>query len=198
MNSGPDASAAEPTGRDPTAATRWRGPAALVGTLLLGAAAILWIRAQGGPAVLRTRWGWAGTAVWLPLQVLVHLSPASDFVPCAVLNGSLFGFRTGALVSWSTWMVAAALEFAIGRRTGNDFGLSAESERLPAWLRRLPIAHPAVLVVGHWIPVSSSLVNYAAGALGVPFGRLLACTAAAMIPPSLFTAAIGAGLVGAG
>ena len=166
--------------------------------MLLGGAAILWIRSQGGPAALRTRWGWAGTAAWLPLQVLVHLSPASDFVPCAVLNGSLYGFRTGALVSWATWMVAAALEFAIGRRTGNDFGLSAESERLPAWLRRLPIAHPAVLVVGHWIPVSSSLVNYAAGAFGVPLGRLLGCTALAMIPPSLFTAAIGARLVGAG
>ncbi|MFM7143739.1 MAG: VTT domain-containing protein [Alphaproteobacteria bacterium] len=198
MISGLDASAAGPTAPGAVGAARWRGPAALLCALLLGGAAILWIRAQGGPSVLRARWGWAGTAAWLPLQVLVNLSPASDFVPCAVLNGTLYGFRTGALVSWAAWMVAASLEFAIGRRTGSDFGLSAESERLPAWLRRLPLGHPAVLVVGHWIPVSSSLVNFAAGALGVPFGRLLWCTAIAMVPPSLLAAAIGAGLVGSG
>jgi uncharacterized membrane protein YdjX (TVP38/TMEM64 family) len=193
----PDPSIAGRTAPGATGVARWRGPAALACAFLLAGASILWIRAAGGPAVLRERWGWAGTAVWLPLQVLVNLSPASDFVPCAVLNGTLYGFRAGAAVSWAAWLVAASLEFAIGRRTGNDFGLSAESERLPAWLRRLPIGHPAVLVVGHWIPVSSSLVNLAAGALGVPYGRLLWCTAIAMIPPALLSAAIGAGLVGA-
>lgn len=177
--------------------SRWRGPAALACAFFLGAAAILWIRSMGGPAVLRGRWGWKGTAVWLPLQVLVNLSPASDFVPCAVLNGTLYGFRNGALVTWAAWLVAASLQFAIGRRTGADFGLVSQSDRLPSWLRGLPIGHPALLIVGHWIPVSSSLVNLAAGALGVPFPRLLWCTAIAMVPPSLFCAALGAGLLGA-
>ncbi|MBU6281208.1 VTT domain-containing protein [bacterium] len=198
MNSTPGAPAATTAARVAPGAARWRGPAALATALLLGGAAILWIRAQGGPAALRTRWGSAWIAAWLPLQVLVTLSPASDFVPCAVLNGTFFGFPVGAAVSWATWMLTASIEFAIGRRTGSDFGLAAESERLPSWLRSLPLGHPAVLVVGHWIPVSSSLVNFAAGALGVPYARLLWCTAIAMVPAAAFTAAIGARLSGAG
>lgn len=176
---------------------RLRGALALGVAFALSGAVILWLRAVGGPAALAARWGVLGTALWVPLQVLVNLSPMSDFVPCAILNGSLYGLWRGTALSWCVWLVAASLEFAIGRRAGLDFDLESRREAMPRWLRDLPIHHPAVLVVGHWVPVSSSLVNLAAGALGVPYRRLLACTAVAMVPPAVASAAIGAGLLGA-
>jgi uncharacterized membrane protein YdjX (TVP38/TMEM64 family) len=174
---------------------RSRGVQSIAATVVLTAAILLWIHAEGGPSALQAHYGWLAPALWIPAQIVVNLSPASDLVPWAVLNGSMYGVWSGALISWAVWLCAASLQFAIARRTALDFDLDERGSALPAWLRRLPVGHPIFLIAGRWIPVSSALVNVAAGALGVPYRRLLWCAALGCAPPAIALAAVGAGLI---
>jgi len=66
--------------------------------------------------------------------------------------------------------------------------------RRPAWLARLPIEHPAVLIIGRWLPGGAYFVNLAASTLGVSLTRQLVCAALASAPPALALAAVGARL----
>ena len=174
---------------------RSRGLQSLALTVVLTAAILLWVHAEGGPEALRGRYGLLAPALWLAAQVVVSLSPASDLVPWAVLNGSMYGVWLGALASWGVWLCSASLQYAMARRTALDFHLEERMAGLPGWLRRFPTGHPVFLIVGRWIPVSSALVNFAAGAMGVPYARLLWCAAVGAAPPALALAAVGAGLV---
>ena len=180
--------------------SRWRamtsspGVRAIVATLALSVLTVTLLSYAGGPGAIAQH-GWITVAWWVPAQIAINLSPASDLVPFAVFNGAFYGLWAGALVSWIVWIVAASIQFAIARRTARDLDIERQMERLPGWLRRFPIAHPAVLIAGHWVPVSSALVNVAAGALGVSYSRLLCCTAIAMVPPAVVMSAIGSGLL---
>ena len=176
---------------------RSRGVQSAVGALLLGGLIVVGVHLLGGPQGIRARFGLLAPAVWIPLQVVVHVTPVGDFVPWAVLNGSMFGLWLGALTTWLSWMGSASVQYAIGRRTARDFGWSLETARLPAWLRRLPIDHPLFLIVARWFPLMAGPINLTAGAARVPFGRVLWCTAVGIVPQTLFLAAIGVGILGA-
>ena len=177
------------------ALARSRGLQSIAATVVLTAAVLLWVYLEGGPHALREHYGLLAPALWIPAQVIVNLSPVSDLVPWAVLNGSMYGLWPGALMSWLVWLCSSSLQFAIARRTARDFSLDERMAAMPRWLRRFPVAHPVFLIVGRWIPVSSALVNVAAGALGVRYARLLWCAALGAAPPALVLAAVGAGLV---
>ena len=168
-----------------------------VGAVLLGGLVVLLVHALGGPEGIHARFGLLAPALWIPLQVVVHVTPVGDFVPWAVLNGSMFGLWLGALATWLSWMGSSSVQYAIGRRTARDFGWQAHTARLPEWLRRLPLGHPAFLIVARWFPLMAGPINLAAGAARVPFGRVLWCTAVGSIPQTIFLAAIGVGIIGA-
>lgn len=176
---------------------RSRGVQSAVGALVLGGLIVGWVHLLGGPEGIRARFGLLAPAIWIPLQVVVHVTPVGDFVPWAVLNGSMFGLWLGAFATWLAWMGSASVQYAIGRRTARDLGWSAQTARLPAWLRRLPIDHPAFLIVARWFPLMAGPINLAAGAARVPFARVLWCTAVGIIPQTLFLSAIGVGIIGA-
>jgi uncharacterized membrane protein YdjX (TVP38/TMEM64 family) len=176
---------------------RSRGVQSAVAAVLLGALIVVFVHLLGGPQGIRTRFGLLAPAVWIPLQIVVHTTPVGDFLPWAILNGSMFGLWLGALATWLSWMGSASVQYAIGRRTARDFGFSLQTARLPAWLRRLPIDHPAFLIVARWFPLMAGPVNLTAGAARVPFGRVLWCTAIGIVPQALFLAAVGVGVIGA-
>lgn len=175
---------------------RSRGVQSAVLAVLLGGLIVAWVHVLGGPEGIRARFGLLAPAVWIPLQVVVQTTPLGDFLPWSVLNGSMFGLWLGALATWLTWMGSASVQYAIGRRTARDFGFSLESARLPAWLRRLPIDHPAFLIVARWFPMLAGPINLTAGAARVPFRRLLWCTAVGIVPQALLLSAIGVGVFG--
>lgn len=172
-----------------------RGLQSAVAALALGALVIAWVQLEGGPDGLRAHYGIAAPLLWIPMQVVVHVTPLGDFVPWAVLNGSMFGLWLGALATWIAWMGSASAQYAIGRRTAHDLGFEAKLARLPGWLRRLPLEHPVFLIVARSFPLMAGPINVAAGAARVPFGRVLWCTAVGVLPPALFLAAVGVGLV---
>jgi uncharacterized membrane protein YdjX (TVP38/TMEM64 family) len=180
---------------------RSRGVQSAALALVLGGLIVGGVHLLGGPEGIRARFGLLAPAVWIPLQVVVHVTPVGDFLPWAVLNGSMFGFWLGALATWLSWMGSASIQYAIGRRTARDLGWGADPARLPArlpaWLRRLPIGHPAFLIVARWFPLMAGPINLTAGAARVPYLRVLWCTAVGVVPQALFLSAIGVGILGA-
>jgi uncharacterized membrane protein YdjX (TVP38/TMEM64 family) len=179
------------------AALRSRGVHSALAALLAGALVIGWVHLEGGPEGIRARYGLAAPAIWIPMQVVVHVTPLGDFVPWSVLNGSMFGLWLGTFATWLSWMGSASAQYAIGRRTAQDLGWQEKAVRLPAWLRRLPLGHPVFLIVARSFPLMAGPINVAAGAARVPFFRVLWCTALGVFPPALFLAAIGVGIVDA-
>lgn len=174
-----------------------RGVQSTVAAFVVGALVIVWVHLEGGPEGIRARYGLAAPLLWIPMQVVVHITPLGDFVPWSVLNGSMFGLWLGTFATWLSWMGSASAQYAIGRRTALDFDWDAKVARLPAWLRRLPVSHPVFLIVARQFPLMAGPINVAAGAARVPFVRLLWTTAIGVFPPALFLAAVGVGIVGA-
>ena len=93
------------------------------------------------------------------------------------------------------WMVAAITEYSLYRRIAHDAGPIAGLGRLPAWLRRLPVHHPAFLIGARFLPFGNQLVNTTAGLARVPFLRFLWPTALALIPIAALISALSVGLV---
>ena len=94
-------------------------------------------------------------------------------------------------MAWVGWMLAAFLQYELMRRTAEDFDFSGVQARMPSWLARFPVDHPAFLIVGRWLPAGSHIVNSAAGALGVPLWRHAWCSAIAIIPMALTVSGVG-------
>jgi len=175
---------------------RSRGLQSALAALVVGGLVIAWVHVEGGPEGIRAHYGLAAPLIWIPMQVVVHVTPLGDFVPWSVLNGSMFGLWLGAFATWLSWMGSASAQYAIGRRTAQDLDWEAKAARLPEWLRRFPLGHPVFLIVARAFPLMAGPINVAAGAARVPFGRVLWCTAIGVFPPALFLAAVGVGLVG--
>lgn len=167
----------------------WRSVAVLVGALALGVAVAAWVALAGGVLAFRARFGAVAPLVSFPAHVALTLTPVGELIPFGAANGALYGLVPGALLNWAAWMVAALGQRAVGSSAVREAGA------LPAWLARLPLTHPAVLVVGRWPPGGSVLVDAAAGAAGVPLGRHLALAALGHAPQAVVISAVGVGLV---
>ena len=87
------------------------------------------------------------------------------------------------------------IQYGLARRSVKDVDLDARLERLPAWLRRLPVTHPMFLVAVRWFPLGFHVANLTAGARRVPPLRQLWIAALGSIPGAALWAGIGAGAV---
>ncbi len=153
-----------------------------------------WIDSIGGPETFRERYGPAAIAALVPVQALIAVSPFPSEVLVAA-NSALFGFWMGALMGWVGWLLAAFLQYGLVRRTAEDFDLDRLLTRLPSWIRRFPVDHPAFLIGGRYLPMGSHIVNSAAGAFRVPLWRHGWCSAISIVPMALFVSGIANGLI---
>lgn len=169
-----------------------------LGGLLLatGLAALLLqgLEAAGGPEAVRARFGLAAAAVLVPVHALVAVSPFPSEV-IALAHGAIYGFALGWPFTWVGWMLGALLEYGLVRRIAVDVG-AAGSERLPRFLRGLPVPHPLFLIGGRLVPFGNHAVNALAGARRVPLWRFAWTSALAFLPFSALVAAVASGLVG--
>lgn len=140
------------------------------------------------------RFGFAALSLLVLIHAVVSVSPFPGEV-VAVHNSMLLGFALGAACNWCGWMLAAAIQFGLVRRTARDVAPDPVvlARRIPAWLRKLPMDHPLFLIGGRWLPFGGHLVNTAAGVLSVSFRRHLWCSAISIIPVALLFAGIGHG-----
>jgi uncharacterized membrane protein YdjX (TVP38/TMEM64 family) len=175
----------------------WRGLIAYGLAVAIGTGVLISVREAGGPAAVQERCGALAPIASLLAHLAVETSPAGDLVPVpfAIVNGALYGIARGALLSWLAWIGASLLQFALARRAARDLGVDARRERLPRWLRSIPVSHPVFLIAARWVPMGGALASLAAGAAGVRARRLLWCTALGAAPPAVLLSAVGAGML---
>jgi len=150
------------------------------------------LEASGGPEAVRARYGLWAAAFLVPAHVLLAVSPFPSEV-LAFSYGAIYGLALGTLFAWTGWMGGALLEYSLFRRVATDAGPGAR-ERLPAWLRRLPVGHPGFLLFARLVPFGNHVANAAAGSAGVPLWRFSWTTAIALAPFSFLVAAVSAGV----
>jgi len=162
----------------------------LVGGTVCGA----WLVTNYKPEALLVSLGSSAPFITIFIHVVVALSPIpSDVI--SIANGAVYGFPLGAGLSWFGWWIAAILEFGIGYRVRGDFEFESHTQRMPAWLRRVPVDHPLYLICVRQIPwIGGHLTSFIPGASGVSLRRFIWCSAIAVIPGAVVMAAVGAGL----
>lgn len=159
---------------------------------LLGWALLEALDAGGGPEGIRARYGLWAAALLVPTQAILAVTPfPSEFL--ALTHGAIYGLALGTLFAWSGWMLGALLEYTLFRRVAVDAGPDAR-EQLPEWLRRLPVGHPAFLVLARLIPLGNHVANAAAGAAKVPLWRFCWTSAIALAPFSFLVSAASSGV----
>jgi len=168
---------------------------AILAVVLLGAALSRWVVSVGGLETFRESYGVAAPLATVPIHVVLAITPfPSDVV--SIANGAFYGFPVGVGLSWLAWWVAALLEFGLGRRTRTDFDLGSSVSRMPGWLRRFPVDHPAFLIGGRLVPwLGGHVTSFVPGAAGVKLFRYAWCSAIAVVPGAIVMPAIGAGLM---
>ncbi len=153
-----------------------------------------WLSMIGGPSALIEEFGGWAPLVSVPIHVLLSSTPfPSELV--GVVNGSAYGFWIGSALSWAGWWMGALLEYSLVRCGLQEVDESSVVRKLPNWLSRYPVAHPAFLILGRQVPFGFHAVNILAALAGVSLRRQLICAGIANLPYAILTAAAGAGLV---
>lgn len=164
-----------------------------LGLFLVAIAATRWIDAIGGFGEVRGHFGLAAPVASVCLHALLNVSPLPGDV-VAVANGALYGFAPAVGLNWLGWFIAAFVQFSIGRRAAKDFELQEQMQKLPAFLRRFPVEHPAYLLLARLLPwAGGHVTTWIPGAAGVRLSRFAWCTAVAIVPASIGFALVGVG-----
>ncbi|HBQ10919.1 MAG TPA: hypothetical protein DEF51_06970 [Myxococcales bacterium] len=86
------------------------------------------------------------------------------------------------------------IQYGLARKSTSSAAAEAGLARLPAWLRRFPVGHPAFLIIGRWIPMGYHVVNVMSGIRRVPARRHLWCAIVGSVPGAVVWAGVGAGV----
>jgi len=175
-------------------ALRSRGVQLVLVIVVLGIAFATWLDFKGGPDALLDQMGPAAPAILVSAIAVVSATPLPSELIAIPMTG-IYGFWPGAIMIWVAWFIAAYLQYFVARRTARDFDFDRAHARLPHWLRRFPVSHPAFLICARWFPWGPHLVNTAAGVFGVALVRHGWCAAVSIVPQALFFSAVGNALV---
>ena len=152
--------------------------------VLLGIAFATWLDFRGGPDAMQNQMGPAAPAILVTAIAVISATPLPSELIAVPITG-IYGFWIGALMIWIAWFVAAYLQYFVARRTARDFDFDRAQARLPRWLLRFPVSHPAFLICARWFPWGPHLVNTAAGVFGVALVRHGWCAAVSIVPQAL-------------
>jgi uncharacterized membrane protein YdjX (TVP38/TMEM64 family) len=132
-------------------------------------------------------WSWLGSIALMVLHSFVPL-PAEII---ALANGMLFGSWWGVAITWVGAMLGAILSYALARWLGRPAVRWVIPARHWARLDAVPVSAGALLVIRLMPVISFNLVNYAAGLLGVPWGRFLWTTGLGILPITVTMVVLG-------
>lgn len=176
-------------------AVRSKGVRLIFLLLVLGVLFVYLLKSLGGPEAIRDRLGYSAVALIVPVQAVVAVSPfPSEIV--VIGTTAIYGFWFGAVIAWLGWFFAAFLQYFVARHTARDFDFERVRSRLPNWIDRFPVEHPAFLILARLVPWGPHLVNSAAGVYGISLIRHGWCAAISIVPQALFFSAVGNGLFG--
>lgn len=145
-----------------------------------------------------------GFGVWAPVvsAALMVFQAVIAPIPAFVMtftNGLLFGWGWGALLSWSSAILGAALCFWIARALGRPV-----VERLVGGSRALEVSdlffarygHRAIFIARLLPFMSFDIISYGAGLTPVSLGRFLLATGLGQLPATLLYSYLGQNLTG--
>jgi uncharacterized membrane protein YdjX (TVP38/TMEM64 family) len=187
-----------------------RGAALLAGSLLLGAAAayalLPGLRAEvHAAALLAARadiaplrdyiltFGWGAPVISVALQLLTSIiAPLPSFV-VAFVNALLFGFWWGALLTWTSALLAAAICFALARTLGRPVVERLVPRHAMEGTDRFFRRHGVLAVlVARLIPfVNPDVLSYAAGFTAMRWRLFLASIAVGSLPSTMLYSWLG-------
>jgi len=154
-----------------------------------GAGSVALVHAAGGPDALAARLGPAAPYAAVPVLALISATPFPSELFVIPFSG-IFGFHSGAAMTWLAWLGASFIQYFVARRASRDFAVALDA-RLPQWLRRFPVSHPAFLICARWVPWGPHVVNTAAGFGQVDLYRYAWCAAVGIAPQAVFISAVG-------
>ena len=172
----------------------WR-PSTLLALALIGGVVALdqWVRAIGGPEVLIERFGVGAPLLCVPVQTLLAAAPVPSEL-FTVAASSAYGWLAGAAIGVLGWTGGSMIQYGLARKSTSSAAAEAGLARLPAWLRRFPVGHPAFLIIGRWIPMGYHVVNVMSGIRRVPARWHLWCAIVGSVPGAVVWAGVGAGV----
>lgn len=161
--------------------------------LVLSAAVLLGVRALGGPEAFLAPFGRWAPLVGVVVVALAGFQPFPGGEVLLVAQGALFGAGLGAAVCLAGSTAVAATRYHLARWFTR--GAHLDDVRMPAWLRRLPVGHPAFQILVRQLPLGGFAIDLASPMAGVSPRRHHTCAVLGAAPGSWLFAAIGAGLV---
>lgn len=169
------------------------GPLFVVAFLVASSLLWQWVRGIGGPEALIERYGLVAPLVMVAIQAALSAAPVPSEL-FALASAATYGWAAGSVMTWAGWTIGSMIQYGLARRGAADVSLDAQVARVPKWLRRFPLEHPAFLVCVRWAPMGFHLANVAAGVRRVPATRQLWIAALGSIPGAILWAGIGAGV----
>jgi uncharacterized membrane protein YdjX (TVP38/TMEM64 family) len=120
--------------------------------------------------------------VWgMVIAILIYGILGATLVPSeplTILVGAVFGPWVATLVATLGNILAALVEYYIGRRLRDASSFATRLQKLPFGLGKLPVRSPVFLIFGRMIPgAGPKLVSLLGGLYHVPLGRYLWTTA---------------------
>lgn len=115
--------------------------------------------------------------IGLAAAVLVYAVLGATLVPSeplTILVGAIFGPLVATLVATLGNLLAALVEYYIGRRIRDASSLAERMHKLPFGLGKMPVHSPAFLILGRMVPgAGPKLVSLLGGLYHVPLGRYI-------------------------
>jgi uncharacterized membrane protein YdjX (TVP38/TMEM64 family) len=138
--------------------------------------------------------GWWAPVISTALQILTSIiAPLPSFV-LAFVNAMLFGFWWGALLTWTSALLAAAICFAIARVLGRPAVERFVPARALETTDRFFVRHGVLAVlVARLIPfVNPDVVSYAAGLTNMRWRLFMLSIALGSLPSTALYSYLGA------
>jgi uncharacterized membrane protein YdjX (TVP38/TMEM64 family) len=158
--------------------SRYRTIRSLVFTLLIAAAAVFFI-SKDMEAI--QKYITEHEAFGLIIAIAVYGILGASLVPSeplTVLIGALFGPVIATLIATFGNMLAALVEYYIGKRVRSATDFEKNRQRLPFGLSKFPVESPIFLILGRMVPgAGPKLVSFLAGVYHVPLFLYLWTTA---------------------
>ena len=125
-------------------------------------------------------WAALASASLMLLQSVVAPIPSSVIT---IANGVVFGPIWGGILSWSSMLLGASLCFWLSRRIGKPFAarvVGPPLQRAEGFFKRYGLYAIFLIRLLPFVPFDA--VSYAAGLVGVPYGRFLVASGIGLIP----------------
>ncbi len=140
---------------------------------------------------------WAPAASFCLMLFQALIAPLPAFL-ITFSNAALFGWFYGAILSWSSAMLGAALCFFIARSLGGDFVAKITSRFALQEVDRFFIEHGKyAILIARLLPfISFDIVSYAAGLTSMNFSSFFWATGLGQLPATLIYSYAGEMLTG--